>query len=78
MHGIAPSVARENGVMLKSFPRITFQMSIKGGKEMHYKIEEKPGMRFVGKKEAVNSLGGQNFLRIPQIWQVVSGSYSNA
>jgi AraC family transcriptional regulator len=71
MHGIAPSVARENGVMLKSFPRITFHMSIKGGKEMNYKIEEKPRMRFIGKKEAVNCVGGQNFLRIPQIWQEV-------
>ncbi len=72
MHGIAPSAARESGVMLKSFPRITFQMSIKGGKEMNYKIEEKPRMRFVGKKETVSCVGGQNFLRIPQIWQEVS------
>jgi AraC family transcriptional regulator len=71
MHGIAPSAARENGVMLKSFPRITFQMSIKGGKEMNFKIEEKAGMRFVGKKEAVSCVGGQNFERIPQIWQEV-------
>ncbi len=77
MHGITPSAARENGVLLKSFPRITFQMSIKGGKEMNYKIEEKPRMRFIGKKEAVNAMGGQNFLRIPQIWQEVceDGTY---
>lgn len=71
MHGIAPSAARENGVMLKSISKITFQMSIKGGKEMNYKIEEKPSMRFVGKKEAVNCIGGQNFVRIPQIWEEV-------
>jgi AraC family transcriptional regulator len=71
MHGIAPSAARENGVILKSYPRITFQMTIKGGKEMNYKIEEKPSMRFVGKKEAVGCVGGQNFLRIPQIWEEV-------
>ncbi len=71
MHGIAPSAARENGVMLKSFPRITFQMSIKGGKEMNFKIEEKPRMRFVGRKEVVSNLGGQNYIRIPQIWQEV-------
>jgi AraC family transcriptional regulator len=77
MHGVTPSAARENGVMLKSFPRIAFQMSIKGGKEMNYKIEEKPQMRFVGKKEAVSCIGGQNFLRIPQLWQEIStgGTY---
>lgn len=69
VHGAAPSAVREGGVMLKSFPRITFQMAIKGGKEMNYKIEEKPGMRFVGKKEAVSSINGQNAIRIPQMWE---------
>ena len=71
MHGAAPSAVREGGVMLKSFPRITFLMAIKGGKEMNYKIEEKPGMRFVGKKEAVSNTNGQNLMRIPQLWQEI-------
>ncbi|MHB8129646.1 MAG: AraC family transcriptional regulator [Mobilitalea sp.] len=73
VHGVTPSAVRDNGIMLKSFPRITFQMSIKGGKEMNYKIIEKPVMRFVGKKEIVSTTEGQNFIRVPQIWQEVMG-----
>jgi AraC family transcriptional regulator len=71
VHGVTPKSVRGIGIKLKSFPRITFQMAIKGGKEMNYKIVEKPGMRFVGKKETVSTVGGQNFTRIPKIWQEV-------
>jgi AraC family transcriptional regulator len=71
VHGVTPSAVKKKGIMLKSFPRITFQMSIKGGKEMNYKIMEKPAMRFVGKKETVPTINGQNFTRVPQIWNEV-------
>jgi Uncharacterized protein conserved in bacteria len=66
--GVNPSAVKEKGVLLKSFPRITFQMAIKGGKEMNYRITEKPEMRFIGKKETVSTKDGYNFNRIPQIW----------
>jgi AraC family transcriptional regulator len=69
VHGITPKAVRETGILLKSFPKISFQMSIKGGKEMNYKLVEKPSMRFVGKKETVSKVDGQNFIRIPKIWQ---------
>ncbi|MDF2543516.1 MAG: ydeE3 [Herbinix sp.] len=71
VHGVTPKSVRERGIQLKSFPRITFHMSIKGGKEMNYRIEEKPAMRFVGKKEAISTLNGQNFVRIPKFWDEV-------
>ncbi len=72
VHGIAPSMVRVHGVPLKAFPRITFTLSIKGGKEMKYRLEEKAEMRFVGKKEIVSNANGQNFARIPQIWEEVN------
>jgi len=34
MHGINPSEARDKGVQLKAFPKISFQISIKGDTEM--------------------------------------------
>jgi AraC family transcriptional regulator len=71
VHGVTPSAVKEKGIMLKSYPRITFQMSIKGGKEMNYKIIEKPAMRFVGRKKTVSTVDGQNFVQIPQFWQEV-------
>ena len=48
LHGITPSEARSNGQSLKAYPRLTFQLTIKGGEEMNYRIEEKEGFRIVG------------------------------
>ncbi|PGS56393.1 GyrI-like domain-containing protein [Bacillus sp. AFS041924] len=53
LHGITPSEARNNGNSLKAFPRMTFQLSIRGGNEMNYRIEEKEAFRIVGIKKRV-------------------------
>lgn len=53
LHGITPSEARNNGQSLKAYPRMTFQLSIKGGSEMNYRIEEKEAFRIVGIKKRV-------------------------
>jgi len=47
-HGVTPSEARNREVPLKAFPRMTFQLTIRGGKEMHYRIVEKEAFRIVG------------------------------
>ena len=38
---LTPSEARNNGQVLKAYTRMTFQLSIKGGNEMNYRIVEK-------------------------------------
>jgi AraC family transcriptional regulator len=48
LHGITPTEARYSGQQLKAYPRMTFQLTIKGGSEMNYRIEEKAGFRIVG------------------------------
>ncbi|MGE8207581.1 AraC family transcriptional regulator [Heyndrickxia sp. NPDC080065] len=48
LHGITPSVARNNGQQLKAYPLMTFQLSIKGGNEMNYRIEQKEAFNIVG------------------------------
>jgi AraC family transcriptional regulator len=53
LHGITPSEARNNGQSLKAYPQMTFQLSIKGGSEMNYRIEEKEAFRIVGIKKRV-------------------------
>lgn len=47
-HGVTPSEAKIHGQMLKAFPRMTFQLTIKGGNEMNYRIEEKEPFQIVG------------------------------
>lgn len=50
IHGVTPSAARNEGVSLKAYPRITFHISIKGEAEMNYRIEKKEAFRVVGIK----------------------------
>jgi AraC family transcriptional regulator len=53
LHGITPSEARNKGQSLKAYPRMTFQLTIKGGIEMNYRIEEKEAFSIVGIKKRV-------------------------
>ena len=53
MHGILPSEARSENTQLKAYPRMTFQLSIKGGCEMKYRIVEKEPFRIIGFKKRV-------------------------
>ncbi|MFD3274432.1 GyrI-like domain-containing protein [Paenibacillus dendritiformis] len=53
MHGVTPSEARFHGQSLKAFPRMTFQLTVKGGSEMNYRIEDKEAFRIVGIKKRV-------------------------
>ncbi|QHZ46040.1 AraC family transcriptional regulator [Bacillus sp. NSP9.1] len=53
LHGITPTEARNGSHMLKAYPPLTFQLTIKGGSEMNYRIEEKPAFRIVGIKKRV-------------------------
>lgn len=54
MHGILPSEARSGNIQLKAFPKMTFQLSIKGGCEMNYRIVEKEKFNLVGYKKRVS------------------------
>jgi AraC family transcriptional regulator len=48
LHGVTPTDARTRGTMLKAYPRISFQLSIKGDKEMDYRIETKEAFQVFG------------------------------
>ncbi|MFM9278625.1 AraC family transcriptional regulator [Paenibacillus jiagnxiensis] len=69
LHGISPSEAREPGVNLKAFPRISFHLSLKGDQDMDYRIVEKAGFTVVGKSIQVSMKDGENFRAIPAFWE---------
>lgn len=48
LHGITPTEARNIGQPLKAYPRMIFQITVRGENEMNYRIEEKAGFRIVG------------------------------
>ncbi|WP_171652879.1 AraC family transcriptional regulator [Paenibacillus foliorum] len=68
-HGITPSAAREPGVRLKAFPRISFHLSLKGDKEMDYTIIDRASFTVIGKSIQVSTKDGENLRRIPKFWQ---------
>ncbi|XGZ04367.1 effector binding domain-containing protein [Paenibacillus sp. RS8] len=49
MHGVTPHMAKKKNVKLKSFPRISFQIQIKGETEMNYRIVEEQASTIIGK-----------------------------
>lgn len=53
IHGIPPSEARNPGVSLKAFPRISFHLSLKGDQDMNYKIVDKEAFNVIGKSMEV-------------------------
>ncbi|WP_379150990.1 GyrI-like domain-containing protein [Paenibacillus sp. sgz5001063] len=68
-HGVTPSEARAGGSSLKSFPRMTFQLTIRGGSEMNYRMEEKKAFRIVGLKKRITiQFNGVN-PEIAEMWQ---------
>lgn len=67
-HGVTPSAAREPGVKLKAYPRISFHISVKGDKDMDYKIVDKPAFKVIGKGIQVSTKDGENNKRIPEFW----------
>lgn len=58
MHEVTPSKAREKGISLKAYPRVTFSLSIKGVVEMNYRIEQKDAFAVVGVKQRFSHING--------------------
>jgi AraC family transcriptional regulator len=48
LHGVSPVVAKKSGVTLKAYPRLSFQINIKGDELMNYRIEEKGAFEMFG------------------------------
>ena len=58
-HGIAPSQARADGSMLKSFSRLSIKILLEGGNTMNYRIEEKNEMILTGYKRRFLGIPGE-------------------
>ncbi|RKP51611.1 helix-turn-helix domain-containing protein [Cohnella endophytica] len=69
IHGLAPSEARQPGANLKAFPRLSFHLSLKGDKDMDYRIVEKEAFKVVGSILETTCRDGENMRRIPLFWQ---------
>ncbi|MBB6215348.1 AraC family transcriptional regulator [Anaerosolibacter carboniphilus] len=66
-HGVLPSKVRTETIMLKSCPKISFQITIKGEVYMNYKIEQWPAFTISGIRKRMNT--DEAFQIIPQLWE---------
>ena len=69
IHGVTPSKARQEGISLKAYPPISFNLSIKGDVEMNYRIETKEAFRIVGISAPLHQELEKNFEVVPMMWQ---------
>lgn len=74
IHGVAPSAVRQEGTSIRSFPPITFRITIKGAEEMNYRIETKKAFRIVGVSVPLEKEIEKNFAVIPSKWQEISSN----
>lgn len=69
IHGASPSAVRSEALSVKSFPPIKFSISVQGGYEMDYRIENRPAFRVVGISTPLEREIEKNFMSVPQLWQ---------
>lgn len=71
LHGIPPTEARKSGANLKAYPRLTFQIIIKGVEKMNYKIVEKDAFQVYGIERIFDTKDSKQLIEIPQFWQEI-------
>lgn len=72
LHGMLPSEARKGGLLLKSYGRITFVLTIKGVNAMNYRIVEKEEMHIIGFKQWFSTENNRQMTEIPKMWDAVT------
>ncbi|MBT2755683.1 AraC family transcriptional regulator [Mesobacillus foraminis] len=69
LHGVTPTEARNNGQHLKAYPLMSFQLSIRGGNELNYRIEQKEAFNIVGIMKRVPIIFEGENPEITKMWK---------
>lgn len=69
VHGVAPSEARREGVRLRAYPPISFQIMVKGAAEMEYQMMKRDAFRIVGLAAPMARSIEENFREVPKLWE---------
>jgi AraC family transcriptional regulator len=56
IHGTSPLLARKQGLSLKTYPKISFKLTIKGVEEMNFRIVKKDSFKIIGLKGMSSSI----------------------
>lgn len=74
MHGMSPSALKNFGGKIKAFPKISFTISIKGEREIVYKIVQKEGFKVFGVSFETTKVNDEAYRDIPKF---ISGIFEN-
>jgi len=70
VHEIAPSLVKLEGVSIKSYPPLSFQMVVKGVESLEFRVEEKEAFRIVGISIELDGDMEHMSKPIDQLWQI--------
>ncbi len=74
LHGITPTSARRLGASIKAYPRISFQITIKGDSEMNYKIVQKEAFQVYGIERIFDTKDGEHLKTVPGFWSDIQNN----
>lgn len=74
VHGIAPSLIKLEGVSVKSYPPLTFQMVIKGTESLNFRIESKEAFRVVGISIPLYGDFAEMVEPVEQVWKIAENN----
>ncbi|WP_339279176.1 AraC family transcriptional regulator [Paenibacillus sp. FSL W8-1187] len=70
LHGMTPAMARQGGMELKAYPRLSFLITIKGAEAMNYRIETKEKFEVFGLERVFRTDGGGEAPQTPaRLWE---------
>lgn len=69
MHGIVPASARDVGVSLKAYPRMTLSITIKGDVEMKHRITQREAFRVFGMYTDISTDRETAFAQVPAFFR---------
>lgn len=69
VHGAPPSAAQKGGSTLKSFPPVRFHLTVSGGEELSYRVEEHGPWRVVGLGAPLSNRLEENFAVVPGLFE---------
>lgn len=70
-HGITPKDIRKSGTLIKAYPPLAFDFSIKGASAMDYRLVHTNTFKVVGKKIHTTMEDRKSYQELPEFWMQV-------
>ncbi len=73
-HGISPSQAKKRNITLYTYPKLSFQITMKGDRKMKYRIVEKKAFKVIGHSIKTSQEDNLKNMSIPKFWDDFNNS----